>query len=219
MSIYRIEMLVWYLIISNVQQYRWRYKSLWIWIENIKHWCLARRRPLPLLQNLLVSNKDPHKSPSRCWSSLLVPVSVPKTLRCQLPSPQAPHSTSKPSRSFLRLSLKFFSNFDDALLPKFDNLFERRRLITWLQHLEFIFSVARVILRAWSNILCVWGQKTWVGCNIRPAITVHRYSHAGTVQDIEQCRFKGIEYPPNSGWGSVFEIRVYTNSWINLCCY
>jgi len=130
-----------------------------------------------------------------------------------------PQSISKPSRSFLRLRLMFLSFFDGALLPKFDNLFERQRLIVWLQHLEFIFSVVRVILRAWPSILCVWGQKTWVGYDIRPAITVYRYSHADTLQDTPQCPYKGVEHPTNSGWGSVFEIRVYNNSWINPCCY
>jgi len=43
-----------FIIISNVQQYRWLYPSPWRWLKEIRHWSWARQRHLLVLHYLLI---------------------------------------------------------------------------------------------------------------------------------------------------------------------
>ena len=80
------------IIISNVQQYRWRCT---------RHWRLATQRPLLPLQNLLTASNHPHNSLSSCRCTLPFPVS-PQTPWCQLHQHKP---LSQPSNTITVLSL------------------------------------------------------------------------------------------------------------------
>ena len=75
-------------IVSNVQQFRWRCTSPWRWLEEIRHWSLARQRHL-LLQHHLIASKHSYNSLSSCGCSLLFQISVLKHLDVSSINPSA----------------------------------------------------------------------------------------------------------------------------------
>ena len=75
-------------IISSVQQYRWRSTSPWGWLEEIRHWSLARQRHL-LLQHLLIASKHSYISLSSWCCPLLVRIIVLRHLGVSSISPVA----------------------------------------------------------------------------------------------------------------------------------
>ena len=74
-----------WIINSSVEQYTWRCKSPWRWLEDIKHSSLTRQRLL-LLQNLLTRSKYHQKSLSSFCCSLPVWNQSPLTLLFPSPS-------------------------------------------------------------------------------------------------------------------------------------
>ena len=140
-----------WIIISSVQQHRWRCTSSWMRLEEIKYRNLVRKGHLLLLQNLLTASKQPHNSLSSCFCSLPVPVNV-------LKHPDASFNEFKPlSRlqnrhgPLLRLRLRFMS-LKGAFLANLKNNVQWEPLIMAVQQLEDIFSDLRLIY-------CMWGAK------------------------------------------------------------
>ena len=134
---------------GNVQQYRLRCMKPWRWMKEIKHWVLARQRPLLLLQNLPTASKDPHNSVSSFCFSLLVPVNI-------LKRPDATFYQSYPHSQLqnrhvpllglwfrFRFRFRFLSAFTGALLPTFNKMVESELLMMGVQQLQDIFSILR----------------------------------------------------------------------------
>jgi len=79
-----------WIINSSAEQYTWRCKSPWRWLEDIKHWSLTRERFL-LFQNLLTRSKYRHMSLSSFCCSL--PVRNQSLLILLFPSPSVHFQT------------------------------------------------------------------------------------------------------------------------------
>jgi len=82
------------IVIANVQQYRWRYISLWSWLEGIKHWRLDGETKIYFCPSKSPhSKKSPHNSLSSFYSSKIFWIDVVKHLDASL-------NESKPSVKF-----------------------------------------------------------------------------------------------------------------------
>lgn len=98
-------------IVSNVQQFRWRCTSPWRWLEEIRHWSLARQRHPLLLQHHLIASKHSYNSLSSCGCSLPFQISVLKHLDVSSISP----SVSVSFKAFIVVSLGWDSDFSGSL--------------------------------------------------------------------------------------------------------
>jgi hypothetical protein len=61
-----------WIIVSNIQQYKWRWASTWRWLEVIKHWWVGRGK-----NSSSFSSESPHRKHSQnllagCYCSLFV---------------------------------------------------------------------------------------------------------------------------------------------------
>jgi hypothetical protein len=83
-----------WIVVSSVQQQKRPCTIPWRWLGINVYWTLATQRPVLLLQNLLIANKQPHNSLSSCCCSMLVSRDVFRHLQ----RPYAPQSKPKPSR-------------------------------------------------------------------------------------------------------------------------
>ena len=131
--------------ISNVQQYCWQCTNPLRWRGEIKHWRLARQRPLLVVHNLVIASKHLHNSLSSSCCSLLVRNIVLKRLDVVSISPS-------PSVCFQTVMVRFLSIvmfFKGAVFPKLNRILECQLLTIELQQFE------GTNYRAWLNILCL----------------------------------------------------------------
>jgi len=181
-----------WIIICNVQRYRWRCTSLWRWREESKHWSLAMQRPLLLLQNLLVSRKHLRNSLSRCYWSLRASIIVLKQLVASFSQSKPISTTQNRCGAFLLFRLRFLSFLKGALLPNFNKVCERVLLIAVIQLLEHIFSIGRTDLRFRLSILVLWTNDLSRGMTVfeKEYITEVNYSVLITQADRYCVRVK-----------------------------
>ena len=78
-----------WVMISNIQQYRWWCMSPCRWLE-IKHWNVARQKPL--IFRIVTLNKHPHKPFCSCCCLLLVQILVLKHPDASISEPSSPLS-------------------------------------------------------------------------------------------------------------------------------
>jgi len=95
-----------WIIMSNVQQYKWWRTSTWRRLEAMKFWTLARKI-LFILQNPIVASKLPHNSLSRSCSSLLVRLCVLKHPDASFSNPKTLSQLQNTQGPLLRLRFRF----------------------------------------------------------------------------------------------------------------
>ena len=110
---------------------RWRRRTKWRWLE-IKHWRLARQRPLFLLQNTLKARMYPNNYclvVAGCCSNVLKQLGVIFSESKPLNQLWSSH------RRLLTLRLRFLNFFRVALFTKLNRMFKREFLISGVQQL------------------------------------------------------------------------------------
>ena len=127
----------------------------------IKHWNLARQRPLLLLQNPLTAHKYPHNSLSRCCCSLLVPINVLKHLHVSFSQSKSLSQLQNRHSPFLWVWLMFLNFFKGTLLVNINKMANLVLLIVGFEQLDDIFRVTGWNLCTWLNtVYWVWGLTT-----------------------------------------------------------
>ena len=149
--------------ISSVQQYKWRCRSPWRYLEEIRHRSLATQSPVLSLQSLLISSNHPHKSLSSCCCSLLVLLIVHKHLDVSFSQSKPLSQLQNHHGPLLRSRLRLLSFFKGAVLLNFDQTVGRGLLFVEFQKLEDVFSTARRI--------CALCLIYWVWCKRRNCLT------------------------------------------------
>jgi len=95
-----------WIIMSNVQQYKWWRTSTWRRLVAIKYWTLAWKIPF-ILQNPIVASTIPHNSLSRSCSSLLLRICVLRYPDASFSNPTALSQLQNAQSPLLRLRLRF----------------------------------------------------------------------------------------------------------------
>ena len=149
-----------WVIIADVQQYRWRCKTPWRWLEEIQYWSPATQKLL-LLQNLLIPSKTPRTSLPNCCCLLPFRVNVVKHLNAGFIESKALSQLRNSYGPPLRLRhrprfrLRVLSFYEGAVLSSFKKIIdseplimEVQQLLRYFQHRTFAFGSIQWV---WDN--------------------------------------------------------------------